>query len=453
MKRSILYAGLAVLLFAESAGAQRLLTLEESLRLALENNAGIMNSRLEAEAAERIRLAAATRYFPDISAGGLYFDASRALFELRTPGGDLPVYDGNPANLLHPASFAYFPGGETSLLGKGQVGYLDIIQPLYAGGRIVNGSRLAALGRDAARDRSRMTRDEILLATSELFYRTLSLDEKRATLRSYETLLDRLAEEVGTALAAGLVMRNDLLKVNLKRSEVRLNRSRLENGHKLAAMSLCQQIGIPRDSTLVLAGDWSSAGAPQSCYVDPQSVLKQRQEYALLEKSVRAAKLQTALKRGELLPQAGIGARTMVVKLDEGPRRTLGLVYGSLSIPLSGWIGGSAELEERRLREKIAENELRNNAELLLLEMEQAWQEVTDGWKRVLLSEEAVAQAEENLRVNEESRRNGLTALSDLLEAQALLQKSRDELTEARSDYCIKKCRYLRVTGRSAASL
>ena len=56
MKRSILYAGLAVLLFAESAGAQRLLTLEESLRLALENNAGIMNSRLEAEAAERIRL-------------------------------------------------------------------------------------------------------------------------------------------------------------------------------------------------------------------------------------------------------------------------------------------------------------------------------------------------------------------------------------------------------------
>ncbi len=449
MRQSILYTGLAVLLFAGAAGAQRLLTLEESLRLALENNAGIMNSRLEAEAAERIRLAAATRYFPDISTGGLYFDASRALFELKTPGGDLPVYDGNPANLLHPASFAYFPGGETSLLGKGQVGYLDIIQPLYAGGRIVNGSRLAALGRDAARDRSRMTRDEILLATSEQYYRLLSLDEKRLTLGSYAALLDRLIKEVGDAFDAGLILRNDLLKVRLKRHELRLDSSRLENGRKLAAMALCQQIGIPRDSTLVLAGDWSAAAAPQSCHVEPQSVLKQRQEYALLEKSVRAARLQTALKRGELLPQAGIGARTMVVKLDEGPRRTLGLVYGSLSIPLSDWIGGSAELEERRLREKIAENILRNNTELLLLQIEQAWQELIDGWSRIQLCEEAKIQAEENLRVNEESHHSGLTALSELLEAQALLQESRDELTDARAEYMVKWCRYLQATGRS----
>ena len=178
MKRLFLSAGLAVLLIAGEAQAQRLLTLEGSLRLALENNASIRSSRLEAEAAEKSRIAAATRYFPDISAGGLYFDANRALFELRTPGGNLPVYDGNPANLLHPTSFAYFPGGETSLLGKGQIGYLDIVQPLYAGGRIVNGNRLAALGRDAVADRNALTRDEILITTCEQYYRLLSLEEK-----------------------------------------------------------------------------------------------------------------------------------------------------------------------------------------------------------------------------------------------------------------------------------
>ncbi len=449
MKRLFLSAGLAVLLIAGEAQAQRLLTLEGSLRLALENNASIRSSRLEAEAAEKSRIAAATRYFPDISAGGLYFDANRALFELRTPGGNLPVYDGNPANLLHPTSFAYFPGGETSLLGKGQIGYLDIVQPLYAGGRIVNGNRLAALGRDAVADRNALTRDEILITTCEQYYRLLSLDEKKLTLSSYAALLDRLIKEVGDALDAGLILRSDLLKVRLKRSEVRLDSSRLEHGRKLAAMALCQQIGIPQDSTLTLAGGWSAAAAPQNLYVEPESILKSRKEYALLEKGVKAARLQRAMKRGELLPQAGVGARTMVVNLDEGPRRTLGIFFASLSIPLSDWIGGSAELEERRLREKIAENTLRNNSELLLLQIEQAWQELKDSWTRIQLCADAGLQAEENLRVNEESYRNGLTALSELLEAQALLQKSRDELTDARAEYMVKRCRYLQATGRS----
>jgi len=449
MKRLLSYAGLLLLYIVGPARAQQPLTLDEVLRLALENNASIRNSRLEGEAAEKIRIAAATRYFPGISAGGLYFDANRALFELRTPGGDLPVYDGNPANLLHPTAFAYFPGGETSLLGRGQIGYLDIVQPLYAGGRIVNGNRLAALGRDAAADRSSLTRDDIILATSEQYYRLLSLEEKRATLGGYAALLDRLIREVGDALDAGLILRNDLLKVRLKRSEVRLDSSRLEHGRKLAAMALCQQIGIPRDSTLVLAGGWSTAAPPQRLYVEPESVLKSRKEYALLEKGVRAARLQREMKRGELLPQAGIGARTMVVKLDEGPRRTLGIFYGSLSIPLSDWIGGSAELEERRLREKIAENELQNSAELLLLQIEQAWQELSDSWTRIQLCEQAILQAEENLRVNEASFHSGLTALSELLEAQALLQKGRDEWTDARSEYMVKQCRYLQATGRS----
>ena len=214
-------------------------------------------------------------------------------------------------------------------------------------------------------------------------------------------------------------------------------------------MALCQQIGIPQDSTLTLAGGWSAAAAPQNLYVEPESILKSRKEYALLEKGVKAARLQRAMKRGELLPQAGVGARTMVVNLDEGPRRTLGIFFASLSIPLSDWIGGSAELEERRLREKIAENTLRNNSELLLLQIEQAWQELKDSWTRIQLCADAGLQAEENLRVNEESYRNGLTALSELLEAQALLQKSRDELTDARAEYMVKRCRYLQATGRS----
>jgi outer membrane protein TolC len=449
MNKSIVFALIAALITAGAAHGQKVLTLAESVRLALEKNCEIQNSRLEIEAAERTRTAAAMHYFPDISVGGLYFDASKALFELQTPGGNLPVYDGNPLNLLHPTQYAYFPSSTTSMLQKGEIGYFDILQPIYTGGRIVNGNRLAALGKAAAQDRSELTRDQVVLSTSEQYFRMLSLDEKRMTLQKYEALLDDLQRQIEIAYSSGVVMRNDLLKVKLKRSEVQLNRSRLEHGRKLAAMSLCQYMGIACDSSLVFQDQWPAVEAPESYYVDPHQALRGRTEYRLLEKSVRAEKLQTRMKRGELLPQVGIGARTMVVKLDESDRRTLGIFFGSLSVPISDWIGGSAELEERSLREKIAENTLENDAELLLLQMEKAWLDLVDAHKQVLLADESRAQTEENLKVNENSYANGLTALSDLLEAQALHQKALDELTDARADYRIRKCRYLQMSGRS----
>jgi len=49
---------------------------------------------------------------------------------------------------------------------------------------------------------------------------------------------------------------------------------------------------------------------------------------------------------------------------------------------------------------------LKDKSELLLLQMEKAWQDVTDAYKQLQLSEEARAQAEVNVQLNEESYKN-----------------------------------------------
>jgi outer membrane protein TolC len=136
------------------------------------------------------------------------------------------------------------------------------------------------------------------------------------------------------------------------------------------------------------------------------------------------------------------------MKLDESNDRTLGMVFGTVSIPISGWWEASHTLEERSIKEKIAENNMKDNSELLLLQMQKAWQDFTDAYKQVLLSEEAKAQAEENLKVNQDSYNNGMSNLSDLLEAQALQQQMNDQLTDAKASYRSKQIIYLQVTGR-----
>ncbi|MBK9580052.1 MAG: hypothetical protein IPO40_23545 [Fibrobacteres bacterium] len=64
------------------------------------------------------------------------------------------------------------------------------------------------------------------------------------------------------------------------------------------------------------------------------------------------------------------------------------------------------------------------------------------------MAEDALTQAEVNLNEASDLRRNGLSPLSDLLEAQALRQKSIDQRIDARRTYGLARSSYLRSIAR-----
>ena len=448
MKNSSLCLIVIAAMLSHPAEAQTMLTLEESKRLALQNNAKVKNGALELEAAQQTRKAAFTKFFPSISASGAMFGAQENLMEISTQGGNLPVYDGNPAHLLTATQFAYMPASTMGLLKSGTFGVVTAVQPIFAGGRIWNGNRLASLGEDVSEYKNRLSQNEVLLKTEEQYWLVVSLNEKTKTIQRYEELLNSLLAQVEDAYKSGLVSRNDMLKVKVKRSEVLLNKSKLENGRRLATMAFCQYIGVPYDSSLVLRDSLTLEASPESYYVENTEALKNRSEYHLLQASVHAEELQSDMKLGEYLPEAGIGVGGLYMKMDESKDRSLGMVFGTVSIPISGWWEASHTLQERSIKEKIANNSMKDNSELLLLQMQKAWQDLLDARKQVLLSEEAKAQAEENLKGNQDSYNNGMSNLSDLLEAQALLQQTNEQVVDAKAGYRNKQTAYLQVTGR-----
>lgn len=448
MKKIILYIPLLFVFCFSSSLAQKSLSLEECKQLALQNNAKSKNSRFEIDAALQTKKSVFTNFFPTISAGAMAFKAQKGMMEMETQGGDLPVYDGNKDNLSAATQYAYFPGGTTSLLKDGTFGFINIVQPLFAGGRILNGNKLAGLGAEVKELQDKMTRNEIILKTEEQYWQIVSLEEKYKTLNKYEEMLNSVLKQVEDAFSSGLAMKNDVLKVKLKLSELLMNKSKLENGKKLASMAFCQFIGITYEQGISFVDSAEITDTPQSSWTDNSSALKNRNEYSLLQKSVEAEKLQTSMKLGEYLPQLAVGLSGMYMKMDEAKSRTIGLVFGTVSIPISGWWGGSHELEERNIKEKIAENNFKNNSELLTLQMEKAWLDLTDSYKQYQLSIQSKEQAEENLKVNNDGYKNGLITVSDLLEAQALYQQMQDQLIDSKANYLIKKTSYLQVTAR-----
>jgi len=447
MKSAILTV--AILLgFIPALSAQNNYSLEQCKSLAIQNNAQVKNKILDIETSEQEKKAAFTKYFPQVDATALSFRYDKPLLKIGVPGGNLPVYDGNLANLPSATQFAYFPGISFSMLENGTIGLVTATQPVFAGFRITTGNKLAKIGIEVNQLQRVSTENEIVLETEKQYWQIVSLNEKMKTLERYIQMVDTLHKEVNDAFQAGLITRNDLLKVELKQNELKINHLKLSNGIELAKMALCQYVGLIYSSGVSFSDTIPEAEPSPMIYVDHQQALTIRPEYKLLQKSTEAEKYQTKMQRGEYLPQVGVGVGAQYMDIIDGGNTTFGLVFGSVKIPISGWWEASYKMRERRLKEEKNKNSVTDNTEKLLLQMQQARNTLDEAYQQVLLAKVSIRQAEENVKVNQDNYEAGIINVSDMLDAQAQLQQSWDYYTEALTHYQITKVDYLQITGR-----
>ena len=432
-------------LLPSKAEAQTL-SLDSCKKTALAYNKKIMKSDFDVKAATEQRSYAFTNYFPVVSISGTAMRSSDYLMKLKTPEMNLPVYDGNPANLASATQFAYIPSIGINALDYMNVANVSVALPVYMGGRIRNGNALASLGENVSKQQKSIVVTDVLIRTEELYWNLISLKGKRKTLLSYKTMLDTLYRDVNNYYTSGMVQRNDLLKVQLKQNEMESNLLKIDNGIVMTTRSLCQFIGIQYDSTIIFNEQPSGENRFPSQIEDPKNAVANMVELKLLNKAVEAEKLQKKMALGELMPQISLsGMGVYYDVMNKTDKAALALV--NVSIPITGWWGGSHKIKQQQMKVEKAIVDRDETAELLSLQAEQAANELKESWSQLKLSEKSVEQARENLKVTDDNYRSGVVGISDLLEAQALFQSSNDNLNDALCGYQIKKAKHLQSIG------
>ncbi|MBS1319987.1 MAG: TolC family protein [Parabacteroides sp.] len=410
---------------ALSVEAQRSLTLEECSQLALENNARMKNARLDVKGAEEVRKEAFTKYFPSISATGGAFTSDNGMAELALVPGLL----------------------EMTMAKNGVMGGVTAVQPVFAGGQILNNNKLAALAVEVSRYQMKQSENEVLLTVEQYYWLHVSLQEKRKTVSLLETLIDNLYKDVEASVRAGVANRNELLQVQLKKNSIASDRLKVDNNLRLSKMLLSQYIGLPEDDFTVQATLQEPMPSPETYRIDLMSALPTTVAYKLLDKNVEASRLQYKLKVGQNLPSVGIGAGYMYHNILDTDH-SFGMIFATVSVPLTDWWGGSHAIRKQKLQLKAAEYTRQDTNEKLLLQMQKLWNELEEAYKQAKISEESVKTAEENVRLSTDYYQVGTETLSDLLNAQSLLQQSRDQYTDDYTNYLIKRTEYLQATGR-----
>ncbi len=423
-------------------------TLEQLKDSALHNNFAIRSAQYGIEVANQQRKEAFTKYFPNVSGTGLWFNANKSMAETTLYPSEMisPELGASLAQMFPPEALVSLANPVTvSMMKKGVVAGVQAVQPVFAGGQIVNGNKLAKVGQDVSRLQMQLSENEVEKTAEQYFWQMASLQEKMKTVEAVEALLNDIYKDVDVAVRAGVALRNDLLQVQLRQNDIASQKLKIRNGLSLMRMLLSQYCGL-RDTSFVISYQ-TDAVSPISSKQDHQQALLGTAEYQLLGKQVEAADLQKRIAVGQNLPSVAVGAGFNYHNLLENDR-SFGMLFATVSVPISDWWGGSHAIKRKKLEQQQAQEQLADNAELLRIRMQSAWNSVEESYQQLQLAQRSIEQAEENLRLNRDYYNAGMSKMSDLLEAQMLYQQSCDKRTDAFADYQNKLLEYRQATGQ-----
>ena len=403
-----------------------ILSLDQCIELALRNNLQAVSARNSVDAAVALRREAFTKYFPEIAAVGYIFWANHDIIQY---------------NLLDII--------ELGIIKNGKAAGVQAMQPVFVGGQIVNGNKLAAVGEEVARLRNEQTLNDLRLTTETLYWKLATLKETRRTLVAAIATLDSLNVQVEAAVEAGIVLNNDLLKVQLKRNTYRSEMVDLDNGISLVRMLLSQYVGMGVDGNIDIDVTLPAElpEMPLDLYVPAKDALVSNINYQLLGKNVEAKRLEKRMEIGKNLPTVAVGAGWFYHDLFK-QNHNFGVVQIGVAVPISGWWGGAYGIKRKSIDLRNAENEREDLSEKLQIDITDKWNNLTAAHRKMQIEAESEAQSRENLRLSRDYYEAGLSTISELLEAETAVQQANSRYIAAYGAFCTARAGYLIATGR-----
>ena len=447
MRIRLIYIMVALLMPFMASAQGLTLTLENCKDMALQNDPYVRNAHLDILAARAQKQEVFAEYFPKVSLNSFGFWAKEPMLEVG-------IYDVMGQNELSDVlnellvtageQFGFSPIYRA--LDYGYVASVTAVQPLFAGGRIVTGNRLASLGVEAAKLQKEIKLRDNEASVEAGYWQVVSLEEKLSTVRVLGQLLDTLHKDLSSAVQAGLAVMTDLMQLELKQSELKSGLVQLKGGIRLAKMNLLNSIGqdyclLPANADslkpfiddIVFADRLEDLLSPQEYYVPEEELASGLDENQLLGLSVEAKRMEKRMALGEALPTVGVGASYNYSRVIN--EKFNGTVFATVQVPISDWGKVSRKVKRIDYQMQKASNERDYLSSQLLLQIRQLWLGLTVAWDKMMVARETMDVAQKTVDQLTDSYEAGLVPMSELLQAQTILRQSTEAYIDSQIEY------------------
>ncbi len=483
----------AITLASISAGAQRVLSLQECRELAVQNNRNLAIAREKSNAAGYDRKTARSNYLPKLSVTGAYMHNSEGISMLdnssasalsgigTTISGEMKQYmtqmmsdpsfwvtiltDPGMRYLIRQAGALDIEGPLNAIGEKVAekfrfdvtnvfVGAVTLEEPLYAGGKIRAYNKVAGYAQELADAQLKGEEGKIVVTTDEAYWQIVSIAAKLRLADQYVELLRTLNSDVEKMRQEGVATMSDQLSVKVKLNEAEMIQVKAKNGLALSKMLLCQLCGLELDSEITLA-DENEIGIDDD--IKPleytiEEIEENRTELKSLRLAVKMYDQKAKIVQSDYLPALAVMGNYVLSNpnLSNGFDKSFhGLWNVSVvaRVPVFHFGEGMNKVRHAKSDALIAQYQLDDAREKISLQVSQYENKKNEAEVRLTMAEKNMENAEENLRMANVGFSEGVLESSVVMQAQTAWMQAHSEEIDARIDRIMANVYLRQATG------
>ena len=435
------YAGAVVLLLTvtfTSFAQTKTISLEEAVSLGIQNSKQLKLSQHQVDQANSQLEQAKDASLPTAKVSIGYSHALMLSQSLYLPSSD----GSDPKKLVLPFDNSLYQAT------------LSINQPIFAGNQYKYARQSAQLMIDMSKLDAEKDKEEIAYNIISAYINYYKLRQNQKILTQNLEDIDHKLEEIKKFESQGLATKNDVLRFELEKSNMKLSAIELENNRKIVNYNLNVILGLS-DSTVLEEQDVIYKLDMNDSFENYlASAFKDRKEFGTLQYQDKLSDISINKIKDERLPTIGVGGNLYYINPTKNVLPKPGTYLAPFIVGVNvGWDIASLYKNKNKVNEaKIQKEQITDRREII---QDQVKTEVNKGYmqyklalEKIVILQDAITQAIENERITESKFQNNLATTTDRIDAQTLLYQARINLELAKSDATAAYYTLLKSTGR-----
>jgi len=413
------------------------LTLEDSLKLALEQNPAYLAEKAKEDGASSLVQRATAGLFPSLNAQGTDI-LDKKVFTVELP--------------------SFIPGGSPQ---KFKLDFTRTYQlalafqaPIYAGGRLMSGVKQADYNLQSTRESIRRSGQETVFNVKKAFYSVLLGRKFVEVSEEAVSLAEKHLKNVKAMFDVGMSSKFDLLRSEVQASNLKPQLIRARNGLSSAELALKALLGLDLRQPVEFKGELIFRDLAADADAASAQALVNRPELVQLKYQRMIADEMLKMARASYLPTLALGAQynlwSNTFNFTGSNWESYYSVNLVLSVPIFNGFVNSARVGESRAVLKQLDFSQKGLAEMVKFEVEQAILNLRQARESMLSLERNIEEAREAVRIAELNFREGIATTLDVSSAQVALTQAKTNYTQALYDYALAVAELEKAVGGGA---
>lgn len=431
---------IAVLVGLTSISARALdkinLTLDECVKIGLENSKNLKITQSKIEAAQFKRQEVGTALLPS----------------LKFTTGYTRLSD------VEPFKFTYM-GREMVLSPTILDNYtvkLSASQALFTGFRNSSNVDMAELNESAISQDFNKDKSQLILDIKNAFWNCYKANESLKSVEDNIRQIQAHLTDVENFYKRGLATDNEVLKVKVQLSNTLLLKLDMENAIELTKYSLNNALGQDLLSDISVKADTTLKSIPLITLNElAEQANRERPEVLAYNSRIKAAEAAVKMSKAGWWPQVYLSGNYNFNQPNSRLMPSQARFYGTwdLSLTLSydiwNWNLTKHQAAQAEASLKQSELGLSQMKDIITLELAQSYQNVVKSKEKIAVLEMTVEQAKENYRVTNEKFKAGIALNSDLIDAEVALLSAKINYISGIADFEISKAKLEKSIGNN----